>query len=295
MRTGLIQGRRVAWDVGGDPSGRPTLIIHGAWGGPASTLWQGPRIRWSAPTDGLRLVWYDRRCAGRSQYDTHPFTLRDLAVDAIHLLDHLDIDEAAIIATSAGGPIGLRLALDYPVRVAALVLLNTGASLMSLEPRRIDRADPFVADRLSTVASRLALLDLLDASGIEAAVAASEAEWRTPPVPPQDDLTLEPYRERRRRALLRMSRPNLIRLAHGALLNMRAQRGVDLSEELERLQVPTLVLHGDADTTVPLAFGEALARAIPGAQLRVLPNVGHGLIANPEAQRFASDWLRQTL
>ena len=89
MRVARIGGRRVAYETYGDPSGQPVLIIHGAWGGPSSTLWTGPRLRWSAPSDGLKLIWYDRRCAGLSQYDTQPFALEDLANDAVDVLDYL--------------------------------------------------------------------------------------------------------------------------------------------------------------------------------------------------------------
>ncbi len=293
MQLALINGRRVAYEISGDPIGRPVLVIHGAWGGPSSTLWNGPRVRWSAPTDGLQLIWYDRRCAGLSQYDTEPFTLEGLANDAVDVLDYLGIEQAAVIATSAGGPIGLRLALDHPERVESLVLLNTGASLMSLSPDGVDSSDPFVADRLSTVAKRLALLDLLDSEGIQAVIAESEEEWRSPPQSPEPDSVLETHRNNRQRALTKMSRTELERLAHGALLNMQAQRGIDLSADISRIKCPVLIVHGDADTTVPVAFGRALAIAMPNAELATLVGTGHGLIVIPVAQQIATSWLRQ--
>ena len=268
------------------------LIIHGAWGGPSSTLWNGPRIRWSAPTDGLKLIWYDRRCAGLSEYDAEPFTLEDLGNDAVGVLDYLGIERSAVIATSAGGPIGLRLALDHPDRMESLVLLNTGASLMSLSPSGIDLDDPFVADRLATVAKRLALLELMDSKGVEDAVEASVEEWRSPPVGQVADPILDAVRENRRRALRRLSRSELDRLARGALLNMQAQRGLDLTTEIAEIRAPTLILHGDVDTMVPLAFGQALASAMPRAELAVLEGEGHGLIVSSVAQREVVEWLR---
>ena len=293
MRLALINGRRVAYDISGDLAGQPVLIVHGAWGGPSSTLWNGPRIRWQVPTDGLKLIWYDRRCAGLSQYDTEPFTLEDLANDAVDVLDYLGIEKTAVIATSAGGPIGMRLALGHPKRVESLVLLNTGASLMSMAPSGVAFDDPFVADRLETVAKRFALLDSLDAKGIDRAVAASEEEWRAPPQPSEPDTVPETHKNNRQRALRKMSRTELERLAHGALLNMQAQRGVDLSADLSRIECPVLIVHGDDDTTVPLAYGHALATAMPNAESATLVGTGHGLSVNPVAQQIATSWLRQ--
>ncbi len=291
MRLALINGRRVAYEVSGDPDGQPILIIHGAWGGPSSTLWNGPRLRWSAPIDGLKLIWYDRRCAGLSQYDTQPFTLDDLAHDAVDVLDYLKIEQAAVIATSAGGPIGIRLAIDHPQRVGSLVLLNTGASLMSLSPSGIDPEDAFVADRLETVAKRIALLKLMEAEGAESAIQHSEDEWRAPPEPQDPDPELAAYRATRRHALGKLSQCELVRLGRGALLNMQAQRDIDLADQLHEIKCPTLIVHGDADTTVPIALGQTLAGRMQHVSFSVLNGEGHGLIANEVAQWLVSEWL----
>lgn len=277
----------------GDPRGRPVLIIHGAWGGPSSTLWTGPRLRWSAPTDGLRLIWYDRRCAGWSEYTDADFTLSDLAQDAVEVLDYLRIERAAVIATSAGGPIGLRLALDAPERVSALALLNTGAALMHSDPSVPRSAG--VLDRLATVRERLAMLDLAERAGVRAAVLDYEDEWRTPPQAgfnEEEEATLAAARRHRASALARLPQAELIRLAAGALRNMRAQRSVDLAPELGRIAVPALVVHGDADTTIPIEFGRQLAAQIPAAKFAVLPGQGHSLIRNEDAQSLIAKWLR---
>ena len=291
MRFAPISGRRIAYEEYGDPAGRPVLIIHGAWGGPSSTLWTGPRLRWSAPTNGLRLIWYDRRCAGWSEYPDADFTLAALAQDAVDMLDYLRIERAAVVATSAGGPIGLRIALAFPERISALALLNTGAALMHPDPP-VKRTAP-VLDRLSTVQERLAMLDLAEHEGVRAAVSAYEQEWRTPPQPPADDDGLGAFRAHRMRALQRLPDTELARLAAGALRNMRAQRAIDLTPELGRVAMPTLILHGDADTTIPIEFGRQLAAAIPHAEWVPLKGKGHGLIWDEDAQALIAKWLRE--
>ncbi len=162
---------------------------------------------------------------------------------------------------------------------------------MSPLAARINTEDPFVADRLQTVKKRLSLLDQAKANGIEAAMAESEEEWRFPPQAQEQDPKLSPMRENRQRALENLPQPELSRLAHGALLNMSAQRNEDLSDELHNIKCPVLVVHGDSDTTVPLAFGQALAKSIPEAELVILNGADHGLIVDPEAQRVSTEWL----
>ena len=72
---------------------------------------------------------------------------------------------------------------------------------------------------------------------------------------------------------------------------MSAQRNEDLSDELHNVKCPVLIVHGDYDTTVPLAFGRALASSIPKAELVTLNGAEHGLIVDPEAQRVSTEWL----
>lgn len=165
---------------------------------------------------------------------------------------------------------------------------------MSLTPTGVPHDDPFVADRLETVAKRLALLDLLDSEGVDAAVALSEDEWRSPPQPAEPDPVFQSFRDSRQQGLDNLSPSELARLALGALLNMRAQRDEDLSDELHQVECPVLIVHGDSDTTVPIAFGEALATSISEATLARLGGVGHGLIVNQQAQGVSTDWLRKT-
>lgn len=289
MRFASISRRRVAYEQYGDPIGQPALIVHGAWGGPSSTLWTGPRLRWPTPTDRLRLIWYDRRCTGWSEYTDADFTLADLAQDAVGMLDYLRIERAAVVATSAGGPIGLCIALDFPERVSALALLNTGAALMHPDPPV--KRTALVLDRLSTVRERLAMLNLAEREGVRAAVSAYEQEWRTPPQPAAEDDGLGAFRAHRMRALQRLSDADLARLAAGAIRNMRAQRRIDLTPELGRVAIPTLVLHGDADTTIPIEFGAALAAAIPRAEWLPLKGKSHGLIWDEDAQAIVTEWL----
>jgi len=72
-----------------------------------------------------RCIRFDARTFGQTQWDGQPFSLYDTAADAVALLDHLGIQQATIIGMSQGGYAALRLALRYPERVKALVLMST--------------------------------------------------------------------------------------------------------------------------------------------------------------------------
>lgn len=292
-RVALIGGRRTAYETQGDPNGSPLLILRGAWGGPASTLWGGPRLRWRAPLDGIRLILYDRRNSGASAYSDEPFDLADLARDAIDLLDYLRIPKSAIAAASAGGPIALRIALDYPDRVQRIALLGTGAALMRPDPPFLRKPrSAFVEDRLATIRQRLAMLDIAATEGFAKAVAATETEWRNPPAPPASDPELDQYRTNRLSALAKISTNELTRLAAGAMRNMQAQAHQDLTNELHQLKCPAWILHAQDDTTVPHEYGQALADAIPRSKLTTLPGAAHALIDDPEVQRAIARWTR---
>lgn len=290
----LIRGRRVAYQLSGDPAGEPLLIVRGAWGGPASTLWSGPRLRWQAPMNGIQLILYDRRCAGGSSYDDADFTLADLAGDIVNLLDYLQINQATIAATSAGGPIALRTALDHRDRVKRLALLSTGMALLHPDPPWLpEPCSAFAQDRLATVRRRLDLLALAGQLGFEAAVRATEDEWRqVPPRPacsPAETLEFE----NRAKALQALTFPVLVRLASGAIRNMRVQANVDLAPELDRIACPVKIWHAADDTVVPFEFGNALARRIPHAELVRVDSAVHGLIDEPDIQRGIADWMRR--
>lgn len=291
-RVALIRGRRVAYQLSGAPAGEPLLIIRGAWGGPASTLWSGPRLRWQAPMDGVRLISYDRRCAGGSSYEDADFTLADLADDIVDLLDYLQVGRAAIAATSAGGPIALRAALDHPDRVKRLALLSTGMALFHPNPSWLpEPRSAFVRDRLATVRRRLDLLALADQFGFEAAVRATEEEWRQVPARPACSPAEAAEFENRAKALRVLKVPVLVQLASGAIRNMRAQANADLAPELDGIACPVKIWHAADDTVVPFEFGNALAQGIPHAELIRVNSAVHGLIEEPDIQREIVDWV----
>ena len=133
---------------------------------------------------------------------------------------------------------------------------------------------------------------LAEREGARIAVALRWDEWRSPPPPAAAD----PYPDHRAtltKTLATLPDDEIVRLAEGALRNMRALLRVDLTKRLPELPMPVLVVHGDHDTVVPFEYGRILADAIPQARFVAFPGVGtrHAHAAGGPASR--PDWARE--
>ncbi len=188
-----------------------------------------------------------------------PYTLIDMARDALGLLDALGIARAHVVGASMGGMIAQILAIEHPERVKSLtsIMSTTGDRKLPGPKAKVLRAllRPRPRDRAAAVRRGMEMFRLIAGSGY-----------------PPADAELRAVVER---AVQRSYRPGgvarqLIAI-HAAPSRVQA---------LRRVHAPTLVLHGSDDPLVPVAGGEDTAANIPGARLRIVPGMGHFL---PEA------------
>jgi pimeloyl-ACP methyl ester carboxylesterase len=262
--------------------GVPLLFIHGGYGGAPTTL--APRrqaIETILPRDKVRTILYHRRNAGLSDYtDTH-CTLATLAADALGLLDHLKIQKAIIVGSSAGGPIALELALSNPERVIALCLPNTSAHLASLErPQGKTRLD---------------LVQRSKSDGDRAVFEERKASLRVP-VPTDSKDPVEIARQEKLTAALQtVSDDDLYRYSIGEIRNFEAYLGVDYAPRLGELKMAVCIIHGTADRVVPYAWGEALHRAIPQSEMHPVPDADHDILAFDDGAVALRDWVSRVL
>jgi pimeloyl-ACP methyl ester carboxylesterase len=220
---------------------------------------------------GRRVVRFDNRDAGESQWlegqvdiaacavgDTSSavYTLEDMADDAVGLLDALGIEKAHVVGASMGGMIVQTLAIRHPQRVASLT------SIMSTT------GQPGLAQ--ATEAATAVLLSP-PATSREEAIDRSVAARRVIGSPGfrRDE------QEIRERAALAWDRG--VNPAGFARQLAAVYASGDRTQALRSLDVPTLVVHGEDDPLVPVAGGRATAAAIPGAELWVVPGMGHDL------------------
>jgi pimeloyl-ACP methyl ester carboxylesterase len=269
-RSCAIGSTRICFETFGDPGDPTALLVMGL--GMQMLAWD-PAFCERLAARGFHVVRFDNRDSGRSSHFTqhappsrlalatrrlrHPaYTLADLAADAAGLLDHLEVEAAHVIGASMGGMVAQTLAARRPERVRSLVsIMASTGSLRSGQP----------APRLWR--TLLAPLPVDEAGYVETLSRVHRAIGS--PAHPADPAQL--------RALLRESHRRGVP-AGGFERQLAAIFAAgDRTRELRGVRAPTLVVHGAADRLVPPSGGRATARAIPGAELLIVPGMGHDL------------------
>src|SRR5262245_11834925 len=117
-----INRQKIYFEDSGD-AGLPVILGHGFL---MDHEMFAPQVAALAPE--FRVITWDERGFGQTEFDGKPFTYWDSARDCLGLLDHLGIRRAVVGGMSQGGYLSLRLALLAPERVIALVLIDTQAA-----------------------------------------------------------------------------------------------------------------------------------------------------------------------
>ena len=216
-----------------------------------------------------RSVAPDARGVGQSDAPPGPYTTRQMADDAVAVLDACGVARAHLVGLSLGGAVAQELALAHPDRVRSLALLATFATQ---DPR--SRALLSAWRALYPVATTSP--ELREAWERQAyAWLFTDRFWRS---------------EASVRAALRFAHAQPMQATRGFQGQVDAALAHDTRERLANIAVPTLVLHGALDQLSPVSNGKELSRLIPGAELLVLPEAGHAV--NLEAQRAVNAALR---
>ncbi len=211
---------------------------------------------------GRRVVRYDLRDSGESTTadpEAPAYTLRDLAADAAALADTLGGVPAHLAGIGVGGMVAQVAALDHPGSFSALTLVGT-------RPVPPGRTDDDLPDHDQATMRRLFAHPMPDWSDRDAVAAFAAARATI--------LGDDPVAARQVAARIWDRTPGT-----QPPVQMANQMGMVFStldcnphwrERLPEIEVPTLVVHGRRDPFFPVANGEAIARAIPGARLLVL-------------------------
>ncbi|OHC62771.1 MAG: alpha/beta hydrolase [Rhodocyclales bacterium GWA2_65_20] len=190
-----------------------------------------------------------------------PYTLQDMAADAVGLMDRLGLERAHIVGASMGGMIAQVLAAKFPRRVLSLTsIMSTSGNRKVSKPTRPARkvllarpADPKDPD--SVIEHLVEMFGVIGSPGYPS--------------------TREELRSRIGKSVRRSYDPAGVARQLLAIIASGDRRKL-----LHTIDVPTLVIHGAADPLVPLAAGRDTAQNIPGASLLVIDGMGHDF---PEA------------
>jgi 3-oxoadipate enol-lactonase len=240
-------GTRIHFEVTGKTGKTPVLMIQGL--GASKNAWNLQRI---AMATRFRIISFDNRGAGRSDKPTEPFTLEQMADDAIAVLDAAGIVTAHVVGASMGGVISQIVAVKYPQRVRSLTLVCTAC-----------RNHPWRQELLQSWAKTADEKGMIE-------VGKEAAQWV---MSPRSFRRLVP-------AFTWMGPLAALRPRHSfvsqiqAILNTRE----DLVDQLSTISAPTMVIVGNQDILTPRGDSEEIAERIPNSELVVISGAAHGLM-----------------
>ncbi|KAB7738843.1 alpha/beta fold hydrolase [Parvibaculum sedimenti] len=257
------------------PEDRETVLLIMGLGGQL-TVWQ-EELCHELVERGYRAIRFDNRDVGLStKFDeagmpdmaaifgalmtgakpNAPYSLDDMAADAVGLLDALEIERAHIAGASMGGMIAQLVAANHPERALSLT------SIMSTTGNpALPQARPEAMEVLMAPAAPADDLEAIVARGMKAWTTIGSPGYRT------DEKTLREW-------VLRDARRSFYPVGTARQMAAIVANG-DRREKLKNIAVPAVVLHGADDPLVPVEGGKDTAESIPGAELRIVPGMGH--------------------
>jgi pimeloyl-ACP methyl ester carboxylesterase len=264
-----VDGIELAYETVGDPADPPVVLIMGL--GAQLNYWHEGFVGELAGR-GTYVITFDNRDVGLSSHfpdagpvnlatlagdSPPPYTLSDLAGDVAGLIAALQFDSAHIVGISSGGMIAQQTAIDFPDRVRSLVSIaastgNRNAGGARSEVLAALFSPPPEATRDAVGNHALQLSRLLGSTGFDL-----DENW---------------LKERAQTAFDRCYDPDGVMRQAAAIASSR-----DRTDRLRQLRMPALVIHGAADPVITTTGAEAMAEAIPKAELLVIDGMGHDL------------------
>jgi pimeloyl-ACP methyl ester carboxylesterase len=270
VRTNGVDLRAQAF---GDPRDQPLLMIMGATG--SMRRWPDEFCERLARA-GRFVIRYDNRDTGRST--TFPvgapgYSVRDLADDAIGILDAYGIEQAHFVGWSMGGMITQNVAIHHPSRIRSAFLFGTSpdASAVSSAASGVGADSGALSAPPKHAIDHFMYLETVDWTDRQQAI---EAWVREDEVLLGPGDTPAPELDRANVAVIVAEARDIRahRLNHGIVVATSYWR-----DKLRDIRTPTLVMHGTHDYCLPLDHAKAMASEIPGATLMVVEGMGHVL------------------
>lgn len=246
--TAVIGGLSLYYEICG--AGEPVLLLSGLGGN--TKLWCRQT---AALSSHYQTITFDNRGAGRSDVPEGPYTIKEMASEAVQLLDALDIPAAHIVGSSMGGMIAQEVAIQYPDKAFSVSLIAT----------QCGGPHAFGAARENAAAlEELATLDMTPQERARGWVPYTLSQCFRAANP-------ELVEEYVRVSALYPPTTTGLRAQWSALM------GYDSWERLPLVTAPALILQGDQDLLVPPENADVLGVRIPESRVALIPGAGHSL------------------
>ncbi|MGM0785248.1 MAG: alpha/beta fold hydrolase [Pseudomonadota bacterium] len=227
---------------------------------------------------GYRAIRYDHRDTGRStfmEFDDAPYTVEDLAADAISVLDAWEVDKAHVVGLSIGATLGQVMALDHPGRLYSLTLM-CGAALDVDFVGNMARAFSGESSPDGLPLPKKEVLEALSQRASPPDTKEEEVDRRVKEwsLLSGDKLEFDEsdFRQREQRCIEHAgtwAQPG----NHAMATPVSLSRG----KELKRVNVPTLVIQGSEDPLNPPPHGKHIVDLLPNGRLVEIDGLGHCL------------------
>ena len=270
----LDTGIELIYDTFGDPAAIPLILIQGlSW---QMVMWDKDFCTALAER-GYFVIRFDNRDIGLSTHLDYaappgiarlladlaagnpvkvPYLLSDMAGDTFGLLDHLHLPSTHVVGFSMGGMIGQTMALVNPDRIRSLTSMSSTTGAPDLPPATPEAkriiSTPLPVNREKYIPGFLEMWRVVNGNGF-----------------PIDEEKAVQYAEE---TFARGVDPAGVARQVAAINASGSRR-----EALRSLAVPTLVIHGSADPLLRVECGIDTANAVPGAKLKIVEGMGHGL------------------
>jgi len=265
---------QIEYQTFGEPASPPLLLIMGLAG---QLIFWDEELCKQLGQKGHFVIRYDNRDVGLSSKLEEagvpdvmrtiealmrggaikpPYTIEDMADDAVGLLDALGIEKTHLCGISMGGMIAQTVAIRHPSRVLSLISIYSTTGNPEL-PRPKPEAmqvllTPPPGDREANIEYTLKLFRTIAGTGFP-----FDEEW---------------HRKMAAQAYDRAFYPQGVARQFLAVLGQRNRKS-----PLASISVPTLVIHGNDDPLMPVECGKDTAEAVPGAELKIIDGMGHDL------------------
>ncbi|MWV48948.1 alpha/beta fold hydrolase [Rathayibacter sp. VKM Ac-2803] len=254
-------GVDVFYETTGDPSGRPLVLLHG---GGAQLIGWDERFCELLVAHGFFVVRTDNRDVGLSQATGGPadtaadYDLADMALDVVAVLDHLGIERAHLAGMSMGGYLAQLVAIGHPSRVASLGLMST--SLSSAPEFLVGEHTGEPVTEVPPALDRDAYVEMF---------VGGQRHYQSPGFP----FDAAASAELGGRYYDRAYTPTGLVRQWNALLRGPLER----REDMARVTVPTVVIHGRGDQSLHWSAALETARVMPHAELHLYEEMGHDI------------------